>query len=126
MTPPSNEFAVFQGGRISRATTATGRKRSGQGRILRYRIDILSVLTVVSVLAFQLVAYFLDLPWYLIIVLPIPIRGLHLIEHNHSHLKIFRQNLLNEVLDWMFFISNGVPVECYEMHHVHNHHRFAQ
>lgn len=125
MIPPSNEFAVFRGGRISRATTATGRKRSGQGRVLRYRIDIFSVLTVVSVFAFQLVGYF-ALPWYLIIVLPVAIRGLHLVEHNHAHLKIFRQNLLNEMLDWIFFISNGVPVECYEMHHVHNHHRFAQ
>ena len=126
LPPPSNEFAVFRGGRISRTTTATGRKRPGQGRILRYRIDFFSVLTVVSVFAFQLVAYFLPLPWYLIIVLPVAIRGLHLVEHNHSHLKIFRQNLFNEMLGWMCFISNGVPVEAYEMHHVHNHHRFAQ
>lgn len=126
MTPPSDEFAVFHGGRISRASMATGKKRPGQEWLFRYRIDVFSVLTVVATFALQLAGYFFAWPWYLIIILPIAIRGLHLVEHNHAHLKIFRQNLLNQVLDWIFFISNGVPVECYEMHHVHNHHRFAQ
>lgn len=126
MTTQSSQFAVFHGGRISRVTMAAGRKRRGQGRILRYRIDVLSVLTVALVFAFQLTGYFFALPWYLIVILPVAIRGLHLVEHNHAHLKIFRQNLLNDLLGWIFFVSNGVPLECYEMHHVHNHHLCPQ
>ena len=79
-----------------------------------------------SVLGWQLTAYFLNFPWYFVLVMPPAIRALHLVEHNHAHLKIFRPFLLNEILGWMCFISNGVPLECYELHHVQNHHRFTQ
>lgn len=53
-------------------------------------------------------------------------RELHLGEHNHAHLKIFRQPALNELLGWMCFLSNGCPLECYELHRVQNHHRNLQ
>lgn len=101
------------------------RNRAGHGRVLRYRIDILSALTVTLVFGVQLAAYFF-FPWYLVIIMPVAIRGLHLVQHNHAHLKIFRYTLLNEMLGWMCFISNGVPLEAYELHHVQNHHRFPQ
>lgn len=98
----------------------------GKGRIIRYRIDIISVLVVMAALSLQLTAYFKAWPWYALIPIMIGVRALHLVQHNHTHLRIFRQNALNELLGWMFFISNGVAVEGYELHHVRNHHRFAE
>ena len=100
--------------------------RAGHGRFLRYRIDAVSVAVVVATLGLQLTAYLLAWPWYALLPIVLCVRQLHLVEHNHAHLKIFRQQFLNEVLGWMCFVSNGFPLECYELHHVHNHHRHTQ
>ncbi|HVF90601.1 MAG TPA: fatty acid desaturase [Blastocatellia bacterium] len=74
----------------------------------------------------QLTAYFLSWPWFATLPIMLAVRELHLVEHNHAHLPIFRQAMLNEILGWLCFISNGVPLECYELHHVQNHHRYTQ
>jgi beta-carotene hydroxylase len=102
------------------------RERAGHGRIIRYRVDALSVSVVVATLVLQLTAYFMAWPWWTVSAVLLAVRQLHLVEHNHAHLKIFRQTFLNELLGWMCFVSNGVPLECYEMHHVQNHHRHLQ
>ena len=102
------------------------RSRAGHGRFLRYRIDAISVAVVVATVGLQFTAYGMALPWYFVIPILFGVRQLHLVEHNHAHLKIFRQSFLNELLGWMCFVSNGFPLECYEMHHVHNHHRYTQ
>jgi fatty acid desaturase len=93
---------------------------------MRYRVDIISVLTVVTVFGLQLAAYWLKWPWYAMFPLLYLVRELHLVEHNHAHLPIFRVSAFNEIVGWMCFISNGVALECYEMHHVQNHHRYTQ
>jgi beta-carotene hydroxylase len=93
-------------------------------KILRHRIDIASVLMVWVVLAFQLLAFFLDWSWLVLFPLIVLARQVNLVEHNHAHSKIFYNRHLNDALGWMCFLSNGVPLEFYEVHHVKNHHRY--
>ena len=95
-------------------------------QVLRYSIDIVSVTVVLGVLSFQLCALFLHWPWYIFVLVLLPVRQLHLVEHNHAHLPLFNNSMLNELLGWMCFLSNGVPLEFYEIHHVRNHHRYNQ
>lgn len=100
--------------------------RKGQGRVLRYPIDAVSVAAVLAAFGVQFMAYYQKWPWYTLPLILLGVRALHLVQHNHVHLRIFRQTALNELLGYVFFVSNGVAVEGYELHHVHNHHRFAQ
>jgi fatty acid desaturase len=93
-------------------------------KILRHRIDIASVLMVWVVLAFQLLAFFLDWSWLALFPLILLARQVNLVEHNHAHSKIFYNRHLNDGLGWLCFLSNGVPLEFYEVHHVKNHHRY--
>jgi len=94
--------------------------------IFRYPIDLVSVAVVLLCVGLQITCVLLKWPWYLLaIVLPL-VRQLHLVEHNHAHVYIFRRRWLNDVLGWMCFLANGVPLEFYEVHHVSNHHRFNQ
>ncbi len=108
------------------AETPKQETRFKQGSILRYRIDIISVAVVVATVTLQFIAYYQAWPWYLLPVIMLGVRAVHFIDHNHTHLRIFRQTFLNEILGYMIFISNGVPVEGYEMQHVRNHHRFVE
>ncbi len=95
-------------------------------RILRYPIDVISVATVVCALSVQVTALFLNWPWYAFFLIVILARQVNLVEHNHAHCRVFHQRFLNELLGWMCFISNGMPPEFYELHHVANHHRYNQ
>src|SRR5260370_28013711 len=87
---------------------------------------MLSVAAVVAVLGLQIVAVVRHWLWYTALLIIFLLRYVNLVEHNHVHLRIFRQAALNEFLGWMCFLSNGVPLEFYEIHHVRNHHRFNQ
>jgi fatty acid desaturase len=90
--------------------------------LLRFKVDRWSLLVVVGVLAFQLAAAVLNWSAWLLLPLLIMARQVNLVEHNHAHLRMFHARSLNEVLGWMCFMSNGVPLEFYEVHHVKNHH----
>ncbi|HEV7646339.1 MAG TPA: fatty acid desaturase [Pyrinomonadaceae bacterium] len=119
-SPPAPAVAQV-GVEISKPKTAFK-----QGSVIRYSIDIISVAVVLATVGVQFIAYYQAWPWYTLPVILIGVRSLHLVEHNHTHLRIFRQKFLNEILGYMFFASNGVPVEVYELQHVRNHHRFSQ
>jgi beta-carotene hydroxylase len=94
--------------------------------MLRYRVDALSVASVVFIVGLQIAGVVMNWPWYLAAVFVVLVRQVDLVEHNHSHVPIFHRDALNELLGWMCFLSNGVPLEFYEVHHVRNHHRFNQ
>lgn len=93
-----------------------------KSRILRYRVDIVSVVMVSMVLGLQLAALLLDWSWLLAVPMIVLLRQVNLVEHNHAHLKIFHEPILNDAFGWLCFMSNGVPLEFYEVHHVRNHH----
>ncbi len=94
--------------------------------MLRYRADALSVASVVIVLGLQIAGVVMNWPAYAVVAMLILVRQVNLVEHNHAHIPIFYRKGLNELLGWMCFLSNGVPLEFYEVHHVQNHHRFNQ
>jgi beta-carotene hydroxylase len=94
--------------------------------VLRYRVDAFSVASVAIVLGLQITGVVMDWPAYLVVVFLLLVRQVNLVEHNHVHIRMFHGDFLNELLGWMCFLSNGVPLEFYEVHHVRNHHRFNQ
>jgi beta-carotene hydroxylase len=95
-------------------------------RIFTYRIDFIPVAMVAGILLAQSSAVIWHWPWYSVALILLLIRHVSLVEHNHAHLSIFRLNALNEVFGWFCFLSNGIPLEFYRIHHVKNHHRYNQ
>ncbi len=101
------------------------RARSGRlPRLLRYRIDAISVAVVVGTFALQMSAWAGAWPWYACIPIIVAMRWSHLVQHNHAHVGIFHQSWLNEVLGWMMFFADGLPLEFYRIQHVQIHHRY--
>ncbi len=94
--------------------------------LLRYNIDVLSILAVFVAVGSQLAGYLLG--WSALTLIPIilAVRQLHLVEHNHVHLPIFWWRPLNEGFGWLCYLSNGAPLEFYEECHANNHHRYTQ
>lgn len=93
-------------------------------RIIRYPIDIISVLVVLSTLSLQLFALLRDWPWYAAILILLMLRQVSLVEHNHAHLTIFPARAANILLGWLCHLSSGVPLDTYRVHHVMSHHRY--
>jgi fatty acid desaturase len=93
-------------------------------RVIRYPIDIISILIVLCTLSLQLTALVRYWPWYASIPILLLVREVNLIEHNHMHLTIFRNKFLNTLLGWICHLSGGVPLDSYKLHHVSNHHRY--
>ncbi len=95
-----------------------------KGRILRYKIDAVSVITVMIAVIVQFMAYWYQWPWYSLILVLVLMRESHLVEHNHAHLTIFRNHLLNEAIGWLMFLNCGIPLQSYREQHVYVHHRY--
>lgn len=93
-------------------------------RLLRYRVDVISILVVVVAICLQVLAVCAGLPWYVVFLILVLLREVNLVEHNHSHLRMFYSNALNELLGWMCFVSNGIALEIYDTHHTKNHHKY--
>lgn len=93
---------------------------------MRYRIDLISAGTVLAVVAVQLVAVLDHWPWYTLAGIILGLRYVSLVEHNHAHTGIFHLSPINEAFGWLCFLSNGIPLEFYRVHHVQNHHALNQ
>ena len=93
-------------------------------RIIRYPIDMISVLVVLSTLSLQLFALLSNWPWYAVIPILLMLRQVSLVEHNHAHLTIFPTRFANIFLGWLCHLSSGVPLDTYRVHHVMSHHRY--
>ena len=91
---------------------------------MRYQIDHLSVFAVLCAFAVQLSALLCHWSWYAVLAIIPLARWVTLVEHNHAHLPIFYSRVLNELLGWICQLCNGIPLEFYRVHHVHNHHRY--
>lgn len=92
--------------------------------IIRYPIDIISVLLVVGTVALQVTALTLSWPWYVFVPIIMLLREVSLIQHNHAHLSIFSVRFANTFLGWLCHLSIGLPLETYKIHHVMSHHRY--
>ena len=93
-------------------------------RVIRYPIDIISVLVVLSTLSLQLLALLRDWPWYTVLVILLMLRQVSLVQHNHAHLTIFSTRPANILFGWLCHLSTGVPLNTYRIHHVISHHRY--
>ncbi len=93
-----------------------------KGKILRYQVDIFSVLAVFAAVFIQFMAYWYHWPWYSLPLILILMRTSHLVEHNHAHLTLFHQTLLNEGIGWLMFLNCGIPLQSYREQHVKVHH----
>ncbi len=91
---------------------------------MRYPVDAFSVIQVFATLGVQFAALYFHWSAWTLIPIVLLARQVNLVEHNHAHLRIFNSRLLNDALGWLCWLSNGVPLEFYELHHVKNHHRF--
>ena len=67
-----------------------------ESRVLRYRIDLISIAFVFLALGVQFTAFWLALPWYTFFLILILVRQVNLVEHNHAHLTLFNNKFLNE------------------------------
>lgn len=94
-----------------------------KGIILRYKIDIFSVIAVIAAVIIQFAAYWYRWPWYSLALVLFLLRPSHLAEHNHAHLPIFKKDLLNEAIGWLMFLNCGIPLQSYREQHVRVHHR---
>jgi beta-carotene hydroxylase len=45
------------------------------------------------------------------------------VQHNHSHLPVFRRGLLNRVFDVILMLNTGYPSAIWQLHHNLGHHR---
>jgi fatty acid desaturase len=95
-------------------------------RVLRYRIDLIAVFTVLLTVSLQVCGVIFGWRWYLLFPFVLLVRQVTIIQHNHAHLRIFYSRFLNESLGRLCSLSNGVLAEFYELHHVKNHHPFNQ
>jgi fatty acid desaturase len=88
---------------------------------LRYRKDL-------SSLACVLVSFSCQVAWLatgqLGFLLPMiaALRWTALVQHNHSHLTLFKRPLANRVLDLAFGPVTGMPMELYREAHARTHH----
>ncbi len=94
-----------------------------KGKILRYQIDIFSVIAVITAVLVQFLAYWYRWPWYSLALVIMLMRTSHLAEHNHAHLPIFHNRFLNESIGWLMFLNCGIPLQSYREQHVHVHHQ---
>jgi fatty acid desaturase len=92
--------------------------------IIRYPIDIISVLLVIGTVSFQISALTFHWPWYLVLPIILLLREVSLVLHNHAHLSIFSVRPANALMGWLCHLSAGVPLETYKIHHVMSHHRY--
>ena len=93
-------------------------------RIIRYPIDIISLLVVLTTLSLQVWALLNNWPWYAALPILLMLRQVSLVEHNHAHLTIFPSRSANILLGWLCHLSTGVPLNTYRVHHVIYHHRY--
>ncbi len=107
---------------LPRGATQLAKEGLSKSGFLRYSADWLSVAVVLGAITLQLGAYFADAAWYWCIPAGLAMRSLHLVEHNHAHLSLFRQRWLNEPIGWLMFLSCGCPLDMYREQHVRVHH----
>jgi hypothetical protein len=70
-------------------------------RIIRYPVDLISVLVVLSTVSLQVFAVIRNWPWYAVILIVLLLRQVSLVEHNHAHLTIFTARFSNILLGWL-------------------------
>lgn len=95
---------------------------------LKYQIDIVPLLLVLTVFAVQFSAFFICKDpisaGIVALALLLPQCMVSSIVHNHSHVAIFRGNIANRVLNILLYLETGMMVSKFHLHHNCGHHCF--
>jgi hypothetical protein len=95
--------------------------------ILKYNIDILSILLVFFIIFIGILPIYINLNLFSLILISFillfvkPITSL--IQHNHVHFDIFNSKFLNTLFDLILSISTGHICSIWVLHHNIGHHQ---
>lgn len=89
---------------------------------LRYRNDLSSLACVLVSVSCQ-VAWLATGRLAFVVPMVVALRWTALVQHNHSHVPLFRQARANRALDLAFGAVTGMPMELYSEAHARIHHR---
>lgn len=91
--------------------------------MLRYRSDLPSLACLVTSVTCQ-VAWLTTGQVLLLVPMVVALRWTALVQHNHSHLSLFRSPLANRLVDLTVGSVTGMPMELYREAHARTHHRY--
>ncbi len=92
--------------------------------MLRYRSDLPSLACVVTSVSCQ-VAWLATGRIVLLVPMLVVLRWTALVQHNHSHVSLFKRPPANRLLDLALGTVTGMPMELYREAHTRTHHRFT-
>jgi fatty acid desaturase len=95
------------------------------GRLLRYRADAPAATIVFGTAVWMVVGAAGLIPLWSIVFLPLALRWVGVIQHNHTHVPLFRQSTCNRMVDVALTFVSAVPQSLYRHLHVDVHHRFV-
>ncbi len=90
--------------------------------MLRYRSDLSSLACALASVSFQL-AWLATGKLLFLVPMVVALRWTALVQHNHSHVTMFRRPLPNRLLDLALGTVTGMPMELYREAHGRTHHR---
>lgn len=91
--------------------------------MLRYRSDLPSLACLLTSVSCQ-VAWLATGKLVLLVPMVVALRWTALVQHNHSHLALFRRPLANRLVDLTVGTVTGMPMELYREAHARTHHRY--
>ncbi|MGA8724279.1 MAG: fatty acid desaturase [Acidimicrobiales bacterium] len=94
------------------------------GRVLRYRSDAPAAAVTLGTAGWMVFGAAGLIPLWSMVLLPLALRWVGIIQHNHTHVPLFRVRSLNRVVDASLTFISAVPQPLYRHLHVDVHHRF--
>ncbi len=93
-------------------------------RILRYRVDAPAALVVCLAASIMVAGAAGVAPWWCFPPLFLALRWGGIVQHNHSHLPLFRGRVANVAFDSVLTFVSAVPQPIYRHIHIEVHHRY--
>ena len=91
--------------------------------MLLRRADLLSLAYMAAYPGLVIWQWFNGIEWYLILVMLILSVGLAVVQHNHTHLRMWSSSWLNRATDIWLSIIQATPSFVFFPSHIGNHHR---
>lgn len=92
----------------------------------KYSVDLISVALVFFSIGISLLPIYIDLSWVWLLAIAVTLLMIKpitsLVQHNHVHVDIFHQRLLNTLFDWVLALSTGHIASEWVLHHNIGHH----
>ena len=92
--------------------------------LLRYRSDASAAAVIVSTASGMILGAAGVVPLWTLPIVLVALRWVGLVQHNHTHVPVFRARALNTVFDVLLTLASGVPQRLYRYIHIAVHHKF--